>query len=313
MFIHPTQNRSLTPREAARIQSFPDWFRFPAARTHAFRLIGNAVPPLVGEAVGRAIRRYLAYSHRSLRHIRHTPLPRDDRQAVEWLLPLVRAAECAALRQVPSAQFKRGWHSLLFLFPHLHPDNALERLIRALARVQEWSRPMTVVPELREYFDRLWRARVLKDEPTQESLEKLGGQNLLAKAILTNTLSTTSLHSGMKHNVIPGIAEATLDIRLLPGQDPEAFTQQVRDVVADPKVRILVRRLCFDEHCRSQRFKFIGQFGEARSTYCFTQDLDEGNVLGLRIRPHGRRLACVIGVAHFRSLDYCAVVVDFSI
>lgn len=54
MFIHPTQNRSLTPREAARIQSFPDWFEFPVARTHQFRVIGNAVPPLVSEAVGIA-------------------------------------------------------------------------------------------------------------------------------------------------------------------------------------------------------------------------------------------------------------------
>jgi DNA (cytosine-5)-methyltransferase 1 len=60
MFIHPTQTRSLTPREAARVQSFPDWFEFPIARTHAFRLIGNAVPPLVSRAVAKAVVRYLS-------------------------------------------------------------------------------------------------------------------------------------------------------------------------------------------------------------------------------------------------------------
>jgi len=119
-----------------------------------------------------------------------------------------------------------------------HPDNALDRLVRALAKVQEFARPVTIVPELREYFDRLYRARILADAPSQASMETLAGGNLLANAILTNTISATTARAGMKHNVIPGIAEATLDCRLLPGQDPVAFTQQIRDVIGDPKVRV---------------------------------------------------------------------------
>lgn len=43
----------LTPRGAARIQSFPDWFVFPQAQTRAFHLIGNAVPRLVVFAAHR--------------------------------------------------------------------------------------------------------------------------------------------------------------------------------------------------------------------------------------------------------------------
>ena len=59
MFIHPTQTRSLTPREAARVQSFPDTFEFPQERTRSYSEIGNAVPPLVGKAVGLAVQDYL--------------------------------------------------------------------------------------------------------------------------------------------------------------------------------------------------------------------------------------------------------------
>lgn len=59
MFIHPTQQRSFTPREAARVQSFPDTFVFPFPRTHQFRLIGNAVPPLMGLAIGNAVKKHL--------------------------------------------------------------------------------------------------------------------------------------------------------------------------------------------------------------------------------------------------------------
>ena len=55
-YIHPRQNRTLTVREAARLQTFPDRFRFAGPPSAAFRQIGNAVPPLVGERLGRALR-----------------------------------------------------------------------------------------------------------------------------------------------------------------------------------------------------------------------------------------------------------------
>lgn len=54
-YIHPEQNRTLTVREAARIQTFPDWFRFAGAPSVAFKQIGNAVPPRLGFAIGTAV------------------------------------------------------------------------------------------------------------------------------------------------------------------------------------------------------------------------------------------------------------------
>jgi DNA (cytosine-5)-methyltransferase 1 len=55
-YIHPRQARTLTVREAARIQSFPDDFRFAGPPSAAFKQIGNAVPPIVGEKVGQSVR-----------------------------------------------------------------------------------------------------------------------------------------------------------------------------------------------------------------------------------------------------------------
>jgi DNA (cytosine-5)-methyltransferase 1 len=53
--IHPVYPRVLTVREAARLHSYPDWFRMHVTKWHGFRQIGNSVPPLLGRAVASAI------------------------------------------------------------------------------------------------------------------------------------------------------------------------------------------------------------------------------------------------------------------
>jgi len=60
-FIHPdhTQKRTFTPREAARIQSFPDDFIFPCSKTQQYKQIGNAVPPLLAKHIAKLLKKYL--------------------------------------------------------------------------------------------------------------------------------------------------------------------------------------------------------------------------------------------------------------
>lgn len=59
MYIHPTQARGLTPREAARVQSYPDDYFFRGAYTKTYMQIGNSVPPLLGRAIAQVMKRYM--------------------------------------------------------------------------------------------------------------------------------------------------------------------------------------------------------------------------------------------------------------
>lgn len=55
-FFHPTQDRVISIREAARIQSFPDHYIFTGSVTQQYEQVGNAVPPLMAESIGRQIK-----------------------------------------------------------------------------------------------------------------------------------------------------------------------------------------------------------------------------------------------------------------
>jgi acetylornithine deacetylase/succinyl-diaminopimelate desuccinylase-like protein len=65
-------------------------------------------------------------------------------------------------------------------------------------------------------------------------LDRLKGDNSnFLKAMVTNTVTPTMLHAGSKVNVIPSVAEADLDCRLLPGQSPDSVKKEIHQIVGD--------------------------------------------------------------------------------
>ena len=119
------------------------------------------------------------------------------------------------------------------------------RLVRALEKVRAWAVPFTAPPVVEQYFKGIAPTvepslrplygdvrRALRDPA---ALAKLPPRHL---ALLRNTISITVIQGSSKTNVIPPEARAELDVRLLPGQDPQAFLGELRRVVGDDDVEI---------------------------------------------------------------------------
>jgi acetylornithine deacetylase/succinyl-diaminopimelate desuccinylase-like protein len=128
------------------------------------------------------------------------------------------------------------------------PDNAVERLIRALARIEALETPLVVTPAADRFFKDL--ATRERNQQIRGWLQDVGAAiadpaarryftgDLYYNAILRNTISVTRVTGSGKVNVIPPIARAEVDARLLPGQDPQQFLADLRRTVNDTAVAI---------------------------------------------------------------------------
>ena len=119
-----------------------------------------------------------------------------------------------------------------------HKDNSAVHLARAIVRLADWDRPLTITPQTGEYLRRLAGAGYLPESDLDDVLPALVEDDPALKAMFINTLNVTMVHAGTKINVIPALSEATLDCRLLPEQDRDEWRRQVIERIADDRIEV---------------------------------------------------------------------------
>jgi acetylornithine deacetylase/succinyl-diaminopimelate desuccinylase-like protein len=124
-------------------------------------------------------------------------------------------------------------------------DSAPDRLVRALQRIIEYRTELKVLPVTEQFLSAMAayespaRARqfrnvrqAIRDKQFQQEVDSS------LNYMLRNTISLTMLGGSQQTNVLPGQAWANLDVRLLPGEDPQQFLEAMRKVVGDSNVRV---------------------------------------------------------------------------
>ena len=128
-------------------------------------------------------------------------------------------------------------------------DNALAALAAAVAKLSDWQPPMRFNDTTRAYFQRL--AAISSEEAAEryrglfDPAERGRSQRYLAlhepwhNALLRTGVTPTQLNGGFRTNVIPSVAEALLDVRALPDENPGEFYAHMAAVINNPNVEIV--------------------------------------------------------------------------
>lgn len=127
------------------------------------------------------------------------------------------------------------------------PDNAIFALSRALARISMYETPLIITSETRQFFTALsrtsaapmsqyYRDLVGRDPAKARHADSIVGRDPLLHALVRNTIAPVLIAGGFRANVIPGSAQATINLRIIPGSDPAALVADLKRVAADSTI-----------------------------------------------------------------------------
>jgi acetylornithine deacetylase/succinyl-diaminopimelate desuccinylase-like protein len=150
-------------------------------------------------------------------------------------------------------------------------NQAVLKLITALSRIASYQSPIKVVSEVQKFYaDSAASAPASRREQYMDLRKALQDPGFAAEflkdrsdnARVRNTISITGIKGSDKINVIPAEASAEIDVRLLPGEEPQAFINEMRRVVADDsiKIEILLSRAAAVSPASPDALKVIAEY-----------------------------------------------------
>jgi acetylornithine deacetylase/succinyl-diaminopimelate desuccinylase-like protein len=142
------------------------------------------------------------------------------------------------------------------------PDNAIFTLSRAMAKLSMYETPLTITPATRQFFTALSRTSkppmsnyfrdVVGSDPARaRRADSIVSRDPLLHSLIRNTIAPVIINGGFRANVIPGSAEATINLRVIPGSDPAALVAELRRVVADTSVQLSIGSRTFEQSAAS--------------------------------------------------------------